>query len=274
MMIKGVSKKRLICAWTWGNPLALRFFDGAGDTTPAWHAEFPSLANNPEASKKMSKYLTADAAMAGAVDAQEKIGRPYSLPDDHSKLTDEQKTEIMANVATMRGKPDTPDGYEVKVPEGAIIDDQAMADFKALAHAKGFNSKDVQDMLDFQLAFVDRVNKTTNETIGNRIKTGFDQYAKEVGGEATAALHMEWVKRYLKSKATVADDSGKNVFDEQMWKDFEERNFYNNQGKEIILLRALLPAAQQFEATGGGPDGTGSVQAAHKGALAYSEMDK
>ena len=86
---------------------------------------------------------------------------------------------------------------------------------------------------------------------------------------------MEWVKRYLKSKATVADEnSGKNVFNEQMWKDFEERNFYNNQGKEIILLRALLPAAQQLEATGGGPDDTGSVGAAHKGALEYSEMDK
>ncbi len=243
--------------------------------TPEWHADYPCLANNPEASKKMAKYVTADAAMAGALDAQEKIGLPYSLPDDHSKLTDEQKAEITANVAKMRGKPDTPDGYQVKVPEGTLIDDQALAEFKAVAHAKGFNSKDVQDMLDFQLGFVDRINKTTNETIGNRIKTGFAQYAKEVGGEATAALHMEWVKRYLKSKATVADDSsGKNVFNEQMWKDFEERNFFNNQGKEIILLRALLPAAQQFEATGGGPDDTGSVTAAHKGALSYSEMDK
>jgi hypothetical protein len=262
-----------MCGWTFGDPNALRFADGdagggSGDfTAPDWHGDFPSLANNPEASKAMAKYTDADSAMAGAADAQKKVGRPFWLPEDHSKLTDEQKTEIRANVAKMNGAPETPDGYDIKVPEGSTIDDRAMAEFKNLAHAAGYSNAEAQKIVDFQLSFVERVNKEVNEAIGRRVKEAFDAYSKEVGGDDTATLHAEWIKRYLKSLAV--DGEGKP--DEQMWKDFEARNFFNNQGKELILLRALAPAAKQFAATGGSPN-TGGAMAEGKGALSYPEM--
>ncbi len=261
--------KRQYSTWTFGNPMSLRFEDaGAGDT-PAWHADFPSLAGNPEASKAMAKYATPDAAMAGAVDAQGKVGRPFWLPDDHSKLTDEHKTAIRANVAKMNGVPSTPDGYVQKIPKGSIVDDQVISELKVYAHARGWSQEDFQGAIDLQIGFVSRINTQTDKIIGTRIKNGFAQYAKEVGGEATAALHMELVKRYCKSKSTV-----EGVFNQEMWDGFEKRNFYSNQGKELVLLRALLPAAQQYEATGGGADSVGDVAAAHKGSLRYAEMDK
>lgn len=261
--------KRQYSTWTFGNPMSLRFEDGGDGTTPAWHADFPSLADNPESSKKMSKYLTADAAMAGAVDAQEKAGKAYFLPDDHSKLTDEHKAEIRANVAKMNGVPETPEGYGITTPDGAIIDDQAISELKAFAHKNGYTKEQVQGLVDLQVGFVNRINTTTDETIGTRIKDGFTQYAKEVGGEATAALHMEWVKRYLKSKSTV-----EGTFNQEMWDGFEKRNFYNNQGKELVLLRALKDSAQQHEATGGGAGSVDVVTPDHKGSLQYPEMKK
>lgn len=262
--------KRQYSTWSFGNPMSLRFEDGDGGETPAWHADHPCLADNPEASKKMAKYTTVEAAIAGAVDAQEKVGRPFWLPDDHSKLTDEHKTQIRANVAKMNNVPLTPEGYTVNFPDGAITDDQVVSELKTFAHKRGWSQDDAQGAADLHTAFVDRVNKATDETIGKRIKEGFAQYAKEVGGEATAALHMEWVKQYLESKHV--DAGGKP--DKGAWEDFKERNFYNNQGKEMVLLRELVPIAQTFVATGGGANATGEIEAAHKGSLAYAEMKK
>lgn len=237
--------------------------------TPAWHADHPCLSENPEASKAYSKYADVNAGLAGGHEAMKKVGRPFWLPDSHEGLTDVQKGEIRANVAKMNKAPETPDGYVPNLPTGAIVDDQVISELKAYGHARGWSQEDFQGAIDLQMGFVARINKATDETIGARIKTGFDQYSKEVGGDASAALRMDWVQKHLKSFAV--DEKGN--FDETMWNGFVERNFYNNQGKELILMRALAPYAQEAVGTGGAPAG-GQPANEHAGALSYPEMSK
>ena len=248
----------------------------ASDGTEAsWMDNYPSLAD-PEVRKTMSKYADEDAAMAGAVEAQRKLGKPYLLPETHEKLTDEQKTEIRANVAKMNGVPDSPDGYEIKISDDAKsnIDEQTIEEFKKFAHERGFSPAHAQELIDFQLAFVERQGKARISSIEGMQKTTLEQRTADWGGdENAAALETEWVMRHLKKCAYTVDESGNQVFDKGMWEAFCTRNFFNNKGHELVLLRALGPWAKQEEATGGSPEG-GGMMAATKGSLSYSEMDK
>lgn len=243
-------------------------------TEASWMDNYPSLAD-PEVRKTMSKYADEDAAMAGAVEAQRKLGKPYLLPETHDKLTDDQKTEIRANVAKMNGVPDSPDGYEIKISEDAKsnIDEQTLEEFKKFAHERDFSEAHVQELIDFQLSFAERQGKTRISSIENMQKTTLEQRTKDLSGdENAAALESEWIMRHLKKCAYTVDESGNQVLDKDMWKAFCTRNFFNNKGHELVLMRALGPWAKQEEATGGSPQAGGPMAGA-KGSLAYKEMD-
>jgi len=263
--------------WLFGSPSGMRFFaDGDGDggggggggETPDWHGDFPCLANNPEASKAMSKYADPDAAMSAAVDAQKKVGRAFWLPDDHSKLTETQKGEIRANVATMDGGvPDTADGYKLAIPEGTKcqIDEAGIANYKVFAKSKNMTQALAQEGLSFQLATTDRNNALAEEALVNNAIETKKQFAKDCGGEAESVLRMQWIKEYLQSKCMGPDGAP----DTKMWESFEP--FFDKKGMEIVFLRALAEPAKAARGTGGGA-GPGSAAIVPGGDQEYAEM--
>jgi len=263
--------------WLFGNPFSVRFFadggdggdgGGGGGTTPDWHGDFPCLANNPEASKAMSKYADPDAAMSAAVDAQKKVGKAYWLPDDHSKLTDVQKAEIRSNVAKMDGGvPETADGYSLPIPDGtkSPIDEIGLAEFKVFAKENNIPLRLAQGLLGFQTKAMDRMNVLAEQALVKNAVETKNQFAKDCGGEAEAVLRMGWIKEYLQTFCT--DAAGKP--DPKMWESFEP--FFDKKGMEIVFLRALKGPAQAARGTGGGA-GPGSVIVAPGGQQEYSEM--
>jgi hypothetical protein len=223
----------------------------------------------------MAKYTDANAAMEAALDAQKKVGRPYWLPDDHSKLTDDQKNEIRANVAKMENVPDNADGYvytkgkETKVP----IDEQGIADFKVFCKENKIPQSLFDKLTSFQEGFTDRIAAKLNEDNIQAIKKinaeTAEKFNKDCGGEANAVLRTTWIKEYLQSFCK--DDNGEP--DKDMWEAFLKRQFPDDRGTELVLLRALSEPAQKARGTGGAPPGT-PASAVAAGALDYPEMKK
>ncbi len=231
----------------------IRFFaeegdGGGGGESPDWHGDHDYLKNNPEASKAFGKYADVNEALKGSHEAIKKVGRPYWLPKDHSKLNDTQRDEIRANVAVMDGVPLTPDGYELKTPEGARVDDETLAKFKVFAHERKFSPTKTQELLDFQIDFQSRQDKLVIEASEKLSKDNFDQFSKDCGGDTEAALRMEWIKKLLQSKCTKD-----GVPDPKMWEDFQKRMFSGDRVIELVLSRALEEPAKKFT-EGGAPN--------------------
>jgi len=243
---------------------------GGGGEAPAWHADHPYLSENPEAAKAYSKYTDVNEALKGGHEAMKKTGMPYWLPDDHSKLTDDQKNEIRANVAKMEGVPGTPDGYNLEVSKEtkAIIDERGMADFKVFAKEKNIPNGLANELLGFQTAFVDRLNGMREEAIKKIASDTFKQFSKDCEGDSNAVLRQTWIKEYL--QGFCKDAEGKP--DPKMWESVKKRLFFEENGIELVLLRALRDPAQKAKGEGGAPPG-GAPQAAAKGSLDYPEMD-
>jgi hypothetical protein len=243
---------------------------GGGETAPEWHGDYPYLVENKEASRAFAKYKEPNDAFKGAHEAMKKVGKPYLMPEDHSKLTEDQKNEIRANVAKMNGVPDTADGYVINVSPDTktAVDAQAIADFKIFAKSKNLPPDVAQDLVNFQIAFADRIAEQGNQAKIEMTKENFRNFSKKLGGDANTLMAMEQVKNYLQSKCK--DDKG--APDPKKWESFLARMFYEDKITEEVLFNALLEPARQFS-TGGAPAGQPAAAAA-EGALAYKEMDK
>lgn len=241
--------------------------------TPAWQGEHSFFSENPEAAQATAKYKDIDSYFKGAHEAMTKTGRPYWLPDDHSKLTDDQKNEIRANVAKMENVPGTADGYkytkgkETKAP----IDEQGIADFKVFAKENNIPQSVFDKLTGFQEALTDRVSTRANEVYVQKInevnnKTA-ERFNKDCGGEENAVLRTTWIKEYLQTFCK--GDDGEP--DKDMWESFLKRQFPDGKGTELVLLRALMEPAKKARGTGGAPSGTPAQVAQDSD---YSEMKK
>jgi hypothetical protein len=259
-------------------PFVHFFAEGGGDgggggegAPPAWHAEVPYLAQNPEASKAFAKYKTADDAWKGAHEAVKQVGVPFKVPADPAKLSDAQKTEFLGSVRKMKGVPETAEGYgnfDVPADNTVPIDEETMAAFKVLSHKQGKSKAEAQELLNLQLGMVQKLNAKREQALKDMTDQNYAQFVKEQNGEANALLRMGWVKELLQSKCTGPD--GKP--DPKMWESFAKRITFQDRVIELPLLRALVDAAQQARGTGGAPAGVGGQ--AGKKDEAYSEMKK
>jgi len=236
---------------------------------PEWHGEVPYLSENPDAGKAFSKYTDVNEAFKGAHEALKKIGEPYRLPKNVAKLSDEQRAEFYSGVAKLKGAPENPEGYDLKIPDGVTVDDEAVGEFKMLCHKQGKTKAEAQDMLNLQLAMVGRLNARRETAIKEMTAKNAEQFAKEVGGDQNAVLRTGWVKEYLQSKCFGEDGEP----DKDVWEAFQKRIMFEDRIIELPLLRALSEAAQHFRGQGGAPMGN-MAAAAPAGALSYPEMKK
>jgi hypothetical protein len=248
----------------------------AAEGGESWHSQFAYLKSNPEAAKAFAKYKTADDAFKGAHEAIKRFGKPYHLPEDASKLTDEQRAEIDGWHRKTKGVPEKPEGYEFEIPEDANIDEQTLGDFKKLAHERGVDPQTAKDLLGLQLGMVKRLNEHRGrifEGMGNNTYKTFKNADCE-GNADLANAKLENVKKLLQTYCVKADGTP----DPEMWNGFKTRHFITlNDGQdrmtELVLLRPLAELAQMKVGTGGSPgDGSRSMETA--GVFSYPEMKR
>ena len=244
--------------------------EGGGEAGETWQSEHAYFESNPEAAKAFSKYKSADEAWAGAYEAVKRFGSPYHLPKDHSKLTDAQRAEIRASVAQMNGVPADPEGYEFDVPDDALVDEQAIAEYRKIAHERGIDPQTAKDLLGLQIGMVKRLNDARGKALEGMTHRNYQTFVEQdCGGDKdVAAGRMELVKRYLQSQFTKDGQ-----IDTEGWEKFQQRIMYGDRMIELPLLRALHEAAQMKMGQGGGPPASGFQQKA-AGALTYPEMTR
>jgi hypothetical protein len=248
--------------------------DAGGDADAgggeSWHNTFAYFQNNPDAVKAFSKYADADAAFKGAHDTMRKMGAPFRVPDAGAKLTDAQRQEFSAALAKFRGVPDSPEGYEFEIPEGAAIDEQAMSDYRRLAHERGIDPDTAKDLLGVQLDMVKRLTEHRAKVIQGMTDNNYKTFLNDDcgGDKELAGQRLEEVKRFLQLQFTRDGE-----IDTDGWEKFAARIMHGDRIIELPILRALSRAAQMEVGTGGAPPDYGR-QMAKSGAFGYAEMDR
>jgi hypothetical protein len=244
---------------------------GAPDGTEPTHwldenPDFAEVAQDEGSRETLSKYKTQADLLKGHVELQKQFRQSFRVPDslddlpaeEVGKITDRLKSILKPeHLRAFSDIPDSPEGYAFEIPEGSMIDEQGITDFKTFAHGKGLDKKTAQDLVTFQLDFVNRLNADRNKVIERMASTNFKTFIdKDCDGDKDlAAVRMENVMRLL--QASCVDDKG--TPDSVAWEKFMVRVFYNGKPIELPLMRALHEAATLKMGTGGaGPGGPGS----------------
>jgi len=243
---------------------------GEAGAKATWHDNHAYFKDNPDAKKAFAKCKDENAAFKAGHDLMKKLGKPFYLPESADKLTADQQTEFRAALGKLHGVPEAPEGYQFNIPDGAAIDDQGVTDFKAFAHEHGIDPKTAQGLVDFQLSFVDRLNKARGKVIEGMTNNNYKTFLnKDCGGDKeVAAVRLENVKKLLQSQFVNEDGTS----DTKGWEAFAARIMHGDRIIELPLLRALHEAAQSKMGTGGAPGGFGQV-VPKTPAFAYKEMD-
>ncbi|KPK42751.1 MAG: hypothetical protein AMJ65_07195 [Phycisphaerae bacterium SG8_4] len=238
-----------------------------GDT--GWQADHPFFADNPDAAKAFAKYTSAEEAWKGAHEAVRKVGEPYKLPKDLSKLTEEQAADFQKGLNTLRGVPESPDKYNLTLGDDVAVDDETMSEFRQMAHKEGWTEAQAQGVLDLYKGYVGRMVDKRNGMIKDMTDKNYDQYVKEKGSEADAKLRHGWIKEYLQTCCLGEDGQP----DKDVWEAFQARILHEDRIIELPLVRALEEPARLARGGGGAPAGQGASRIA-PGALDYPEMKK
>jgi len=118
------------------------------------------------------------------------IGRD-KIPVPPENATDEDWNEVFSRL----GRPDAPEGYELKPPDGlpeqVKVSDELITEYKGVAHKLGFSPKQAQELLSWYLG-----------ANGKEIEA-LDNQRKEFQGQTEAALRKEWGQAY-EQKVTVS----------------------------------------------------------------------
>jgi len=135
------------------------------------------------------------------VNAQRLIGAD-KLPIP-ANPTDEDLDSIYSRL----GRPETPEGYEIKA-DGNIIDDQVAADYSELAHKLRLSPQQAEGILDYYKSSIEQTAQ------------GMQVDVEAQAAETEATLRQEWGKAYdqkiLDAKNVFRDFGAENMLEMQL----------------------------------------------------------
>ena len=149
------------------------------------------------------------------------------------------KDAFNARMRTLRGVPETPDGYELKapaeLPSGTSWDDATAKDFAAFAHKEGFGKEEVQKLTEYQMSLESK---------------RMEAYMKQQDAALTEAFGTKRAEA-LKNASAAASALGVDVNDPSI----------GNNASVIKLLAKVHEklGESSFVAANGPADGGGSV---------------
>ena len=87
-------------------------------------------------------------------------------PEKVLTIPDSDDPEEWSKVYDKLGRPESPDKYEFKAPEGMPeVDDALLGDFKKFAHDKGLSDRQFQDLVNYQLELANQYQQETQAQI-------------------------------------------------------------------------------------------------------------
>lgn len=115
--------------------------------------------------------------------------------------------EDLDNIYNRLGRPESPEGYEIKA-DGNIIDEQVAADYSELAHKLRLSPEQASGILDYYKSSIEQSAQ------------GMQVDAEAQAAETEAALRQEWGKAYdqkiLDAKNVFRDFGAENMLEMQL----------------------------------------------------------
>lgn len=161
-----------------------------GGAPQDWRTSLPEEIRGEESIKNFKD--VADLTK-GFIETKKMVGNATKIPKNDAK------PEEWDAFYSKLGRPESPDKYEFKLPEGGAVDEKLLGDFKTAAHATGLQPRQAQNLLEW-------FNKTQGESVSNYTKTMEEDLGKlksEWGDnfEANAKLATGLVKQHGGDKA-------------------------------------------------------------------------
>lgn len=173
-------------AWTASLPEAIRGHDawkgmaGVGDlATKYLDTQRPLAERLPKdiAAEAAFKDIKTDEAMARSyLAAQKMIGIPK---DQLLRITD--KPEDLAVIYNRLGRPEKPEGYEIKPPDGGTIDPETGKSLYARAHELGVSQKQLQGLYDWLAEGAAAAQAATESRTTQKIAEGMALLKRDYG---------------------------------------------------------------------------------------------
>lgn len=160
------------------------------DTPPPATPDTPPPATNTQASwldslpddiKKdpsLQMFKEPSALAKSWVNAQKMIGaKAVQIPGDNA--TDEE----VAAFYNKLGRPESADKYEIKLPDGKVLDDGFAKGLKETAHKAGLNPKQLQNLVNWYEGQTAELQKAHEAQAVQKLKNDLDAYKEKLGGD-------------------------------------------------------------------------------------------
>lgn len=190
----------------------------------------------------LGRFKTPDDAYRGLIEAQQAISRPFRLPADMAKLTDEQRTEFSDGMKKLKGVPDSADGYELKMPEGMEMDEKMATAFRNFAHESEMSPTRFQSTVDWWNAMQAENGKTSEADNAKALEEAVDKAGKahEELWKGDKEKNLELINRALMN-TTEGDEAI-----EALGKDFKDSYIMHS----LPMSKAMLALAIKAEGEG------------------------
>lgn len=150
--------------------------DGATDeTTKSW---LDSLPEDIKKDPSLAMFKEPAALAKSWINAQKMIGaNKVVIPDE--KASDEEKAAFYQKL----GRPDSPDKYELKAPEGYELDDGLVKTFKEAAHKAGLTPNQANAILAFDAQRMAESRQKAEAAQARQMEESLIEYQKSLGGQ-------------------------------------------------------------------------------------------
>lgn len=139
----------------------------------SWRDALPEdLRNDPS----LTPYQDLIGLAKSHVHAQKMIGRD-KIPVPGKDATDDDWNTVYSKL----GRPESPDKYDLKLPEGVKPDDPHAMALKAMAHKAGMNPRQLQAVMDWMQTTTGEAAKTQKQVYEQEFNAGIDALKKEWG---------------------------------------------------------------------------------------------
>lgn len=266
--------------------------DGGGGDEGNYYDEMEMIKANPEALAFAGKYKSAEEAIIGGHNAEKMIGSSFRLPEDASNLTIEQKAEILGFTKKLRDVPEKPDGYEFEIPEGLSKNEALDTAFRAFAHERGWDQKDVKELMGFyHNALIGSKEAQIQESVkaAAEAKTQFQLICASKGIPVERAQEninrlrikiatdLGFVYEVVDEKGhAVLDEKGRPVIGSRLDDALDAKDAAGNRlGNQLPILQFLSYIWEKYEAEGEPISASGGLEGGKgKSFFDYDKVDK
>lgn len=198
------------------NPTQAGLAQETSSGAPWWESLPDELKNEPT----VRKYTSVEEAIKGLVNASKLIGKekvPIPKPDSPQEEWDLFYRAI--------GRPDTPDGYDVKI-EGA--DEEILNEFKQFAHQKGLTKQQVEALGEFWNNLQQKSTEMLEQQIEQLRETALTELQKEWGKDFDKELEV--ARRAVQA---LADEETMELLNAGLGNDPRVIRLFNKVGKML-----------------------------------------